>query len=1032
MSKPKSVAAVKAVIIVLLVISGCFLTIIPTSSPVDGEFSRNRLEGIDGTSDPPLSSSEILLRAGTNWTANGGHRALFVDTYDNWIMHGNSDGVGWAWPSMYTLSGMIKEKWNVANALQRAGLSVEFSGDIPQNMSDYDTVVIFAYWACAPRDSALIRNYIENGGGVVLFAGVPEYLRCNIIGQTGGFWTPTDPLSVDNPDWLGFTGYMNSGGNAILAIDHPFGTDLMRGDLLIHTDTYSSASVTGVSGTIIAEWGLGETFACSQEFGAGRLYYQASYVGTYQSDSDLNWTTPVIVKDDEQRWNYVDFGVGINAMYILAWVYPDQSTILIKSYDGGLTWTDQITVFGPMNNANPKMCIYPDGEEDHIYVVAGNNIGGIPVDRVGHVKESLDSGKTFSGLTDIPIKFGSEYWLSMTVETNSTMASMPQDSDIYIAGYQYYFTNVFQLSFTRSTDRGMTWEEPVLIGDSIATIPQLLRSQDSLYLIYLSIDQATYGNTYIKHSSDWGKTWSGEKLLLENRGYQSAVCNVQCLNDTTALLTCVDTFHDSSLNSFHYGTLDFAAETYREVGRSASSKKFPEADYFCGRLLENGTLASVFLSSTITPGNCNVEFAESPHPGILFDQPEFESTTGEHAYISGDVVLNSIPSQSINILIDGNEQSMTNSYGHFTVAVTPGIRNISFDYQGDDYFSTQVYCADNVTTNMGLIDLGTNYSLFGNITGSAFTSFGYAVPSAFVTVDNGSPLACNEDGSFRLSLTRGHHNLTLSASGFNPVKQEVVVIRGTTDTIGQIELEVNNSAMGLSLFKHNEEFSILTPSSWSIEEDQFVSGMEMDLILNGPLTDGVTTNINIQSGFDPTVKDDTIFLWSIINETISLLAEQGIDAQIYEGPVFSTVDNFTCMVYSLQNFNYQLVQKQAFIVDVTNHRYWIITCTTSLQAYVGYRPMFDQMIASFSASETSFVDEGLIWLIIIGGVVLGGLVIVILFLMMRKSKNRDGINGPISPAPSIPQQAAYWNCINCGTINSPDGDYCHNCGARKK
>ena len=217
------------------------------------------------------SPSEALLGAGAKWAANGGTRALFVDSYDNWVIHGNTDGVGWVW---WGIDTMAKEKWSIYNALSQAGLCVTFAGDIPQNLSGYNVVVIASYFACVPRDSAVIRNYIAGGGGVTLLAGVPEYLRCYIKG-TGGYGIPTDPLSVNNSEWLGFTGYENTGGLATLVIDHPFGTDYIFGDEMSNGSGRSAAAVTGANGTVIAMWQSGQVFACSHQFGLGRLYYQA-------------------------------------------------------------------------------------------------------------------------------------------------------------------------------------------------------------------------------------------------------------------------------------------------------------------------------------------------------------------------------------------------------------------------------------------------------------------------------------------------------------------------------------------------------------------------------------------------------------------------------------------------------------------------------------------------------------------------------------------------------------------------------------
>jgi hypothetical protein len=217
------------------------------------------------------SPSEVLLGAGANWAANGGTRALFVNSYDNWMIHHDTDGVDWHYSDEST---MIKERDSISISLFQSGLNVSFSGDIPQDLSNYDVVVISSYFACAPSYSKIIKDYIAGGGGVVLFAGVPEALRCYFRG-TGGYGIPTDPLSVDNSDWLGFTGYVNTGGPAYFALNSPIGTEYSSGDQVMFANGHSAAAVTGANGSIIALWQTGEVFACSHEYGLGRLYYQA-------------------------------------------------------------------------------------------------------------------------------------------------------------------------------------------------------------------------------------------------------------------------------------------------------------------------------------------------------------------------------------------------------------------------------------------------------------------------------------------------------------------------------------------------------------------------------------------------------------------------------------------------------------------------------------------------------------------------------------------------------------------------------------
>ena len=574
--------------------------VVQTLSQTNIDWLKNVGQSFNSSS---FSPSEVLLGAGTSWAAHGGNQALYIDYYDNWAIHSNMDGVGWAWNNP---ESMLKEKWSVFNSLRQAGLNVTFAGDIPQNISSYDVVVIFAYFACEPGHSAQIRSYIANGGGVVLYAGVPEYFRCYTKG-TGGYGIPTDSLSINNPDWLGFTGYENTGGVATISIDYPFGTFLRSGDVLANGTGQSSASVIGANGTIIATWQTGQVFACSHEFGLGRLYYQAGFIGTQNQ-------------------------------------------------------------------------------------------------------------------------------------------SLPEN----------------------------------------------------------------------------------------------------------------------------------------------------------------------------------------------------------HGYCDGDLI----------------------------------------------------------------------------------NRFGYAPASAIVNADGNNVQYCDGIGHFNISLRPGSHNVTFSAWGYDPRTFQIDVLVNETFEAGTILLSINNSAMGLIPFNYSNEQSLLIPGGWTHDGGFVVNGMKADLMLNGTVLNGVTTNVIIKSGIDLTVKGDSAYLWSMINSTISGLKGQGLTASLYENPTFKVINNHTGVVFSIHYSNHPIIQKIAIIVDQTNHSYWMIFCTISDQEYLQYRPMFDQMIMSFSATEPVGANLNNLWLIVIVGIVIGGLILALIIFAIIRS-DRKGRAGSPNPIALNPQQYINWNCKNCGISNQSGWDYCSNCGTRR-
>jgi len=161
-------------------------------------------------------------------------------------------------------------------SLNVSGFSVELAGDIPEDLSGYYFVVIFAYLAVEPRHCSLIRDYIASSGGVVLLAGVPEYFRC-YCKDRGTYLCPTDPQSVYMEEWFGTEYHVNTGGSAYVSVDNPFDTGFWASDVIISGCGGSSAAIVDGDIGVVAQWDDDAVFAFTREYGQGRLYYQATF-----------------------------------------------------------------------------------------------------------------------------------------------------------------------------------------------------------------------------------------------------------------------------------------------------------------------------------------------------------------------------------------------------------------------------------------------------------------------------------------------------------------------------------------------------------------------------------------------------------------------------------------------------------------------------------------------------------------------------------------------------------------------------------
>ena len=256
-----------------------WLTIAPTAPPANLVIIVERKMD---TPTPTTSSNESLtpslklLAGGAKWVAPNGTSALYVNHKDNWAAHHLTDGADWGpWFSETTM-----DNWrsSTSSILEQAGFAVTFAGDIPETLKDYDLVVIEAVWAVEPKHVPLIKDYLSNGGGVVILRSVPCYLSV----YCKDHWPGTSGADLTSiQEWFGGSTYQNLCGQARLVVDNPFGTDLAYDDVVYTGFAGSEKGITSLNSNAqaVATWeGSSCAFAFTYEYGKGRLYYQGETI----------------------------------------------------------------------------------------------------------------------------------------------------------------------------------------------------------------------------------------------------------------------------------------------------------------------------------------------------------------------------------------------------------------------------------------------------------------------------------------------------------------------------------------------------------------------------------------------------------------------------------------------------------------------------------------------------------------------------------------------------------------------------------
>jgi hypothetical protein len=430
----------------------------------------------EDTSQTTLSPSHVLLGAGARWAGRNGTTALYVNNRDNWAAHHLTDGADWEW--LFSEKKRENVTSSVTAVLEQSGFEVTLVGDIPGNLGDYDLVVLDAYYAIEPRYSELMRNYVSDGGGVVLLQGAP----CYFVYYSKILSTGTDLTSIQ--DWCGGGHYINAGGFASPAFDNPFGTSLLKSDI-VGTHIYpicAAFSSLNADATAIAFWNSGSIFAYTNEYGSGRVYWQSTVSIEYKiSDStpstDSSGVPTSISISTDVPSAFVGFGVDVSGV--------------LSDTDGNALYNEPVALFYTFPSYESWVPVTSDttnefGEYDIRWIPPATGFFTLKAEWKGNATH-LGSSDVLS-LTTVPY----ENDRVLSVESNSTVSAFAFNS------------TSLELSFSVSGSDGTTGYVKLTVAKSIisdvAGVKVFLDGKELVYSASSSGDSWLLTFTY-GHSS---------------------------------------------------------------------------------------------------------------------------------------------------------------------------------------------------------------------------------------------------------------------------------------------------------------------------------------------------------------------------------------------------------------------------------------------------------------------------------------------------------------------------------------------------
>ena len=334
-------------------------------------------------------------------------------------------------------------------------------------------------------------------------------------------------------------------------------------------------------------------------------------------------------------------------------------------------------------------------------------------------------------------------------------------------------------------------------------------------------------------------------------------------------------------------------------------------------------------------------FPQFPSPGsIVKENLDHASAVVSPAVPEQDVV-------AIAALLDGYPRASSYSNGVVTV-----------DLNGVDMGYHEVMVSLN-TTELCLTTEW-NFSLeitFGDYHGKVLSEYGRVI-NAWTQLDGSSPDNCYEGGSLGYGLRLGEHNITVGATDFISQRISVNVTDGSSHDLGIFRLKTDPGALGLQLYQYSSEFSLLLPSSWKKEENVTFSGNEFDVMATGPTLDGVTANINVKMGYDPTVVESAAYLMNLGNQTLSKLMASNPLFSLYEPQTITMVNGHMATIFALSYNAQQLVIVQGCIADGSNHTAVVVTATVGGADYQSYAPLLNEVVRSVNIIGRASAPSG--------------------------------------------------------------------------
>lgn len=261
-----------------------------------------------------------------------------------------------------------------------------------------------------------------------------------------------------------------------------------------------------------------------------------------------------------------------------------------------------------------------------------------------------------------------------------------------------------------------------------------------------------------------------------------------------------------------------------------------------------------------------------------------------------------------------------------------------------------------------------------------------------------------------------------------PTGGHIVIVELVWD-MGTISVEWGfyvDNPWALSVYESDAGFQIPLPVGWARTENQNESDGSTEVEVRGPVIDGVTTTIMLETARDATVRESTEYMDDQIQIAVDELDAEGIATSV-DWTFYEEIGGHFGVTFLMVLDVEPVVILTSVVVSEEHERFWIIMMVFSSGIYEKANSTFSEMVAGFEITLSPSPDVERSFLLAVAAGLVGGVAVLVGVFIYMSRRGRPG-KAPQGPAGQPAAAPTTGFCSACGAPQPLTNLTCGACG----